>query len=223
MKTLTVVPTLALFGFIGAACFLASSTASTIPPRVPEPKTGPATIYPDSSKTPGAPNTDITQENIADNICNKGWSTSSVRPSTSVTNRIKTQTMKAYDLTDSRTHYELDHLISLQVGGCPDCVENLWPEAYGDVDHPMTQVQRANWNRDNPDSTEILPGSLEKDMVENHVHDEICFGIPDAKMSSLRKKFPPTVSVTLQRGQEILATDWYACYLNMMHGNKPCE
>ena len=123
----------------------------------------------------------------------------------------------------ARTHYELDHLISLQNGGCPDCVENLWPEAYGDVDHPMTQVERANWNRNNAGSTDILAGSLEKDTVENHVHDEICFDMPNAKMSSLRKKFPATISITLQRGQEILATDWYACYLNMMDGNKPCE
>jgi len=223
MKTATVTPTLTLFAFIGAACFLASSTASTIPPRTLQQKAGPATIYPNSSQTPGAPNPDITQENIADNICKIGWSTSSVRPSTSVTNRIKTQTMKAYGFTDSRTHYELDHLISLQNGGCPDCVENLWPEAYGDADHPMTQVERANWNKDNPGSTEVLPGSLEKDEVENHVHDEICFHIPNAKMSSLKKKYPPTVSITLQRGQDILATDWYACYLNMMDGNRPCN
>ena len=131
--------------------------------------------------------------------------------------------MLRYGLTDSPRHYELDHLVSLQVGGCPDCVKNLWPEAYGDVDHPMTQSQRAAWNKNNPGSSEVLPGSLEKDMVENHVHDEICFSIPNSKMSSLHKKFPPTVSITLRRGQEILATDWYACYLNMMQGNKPCE
>jgi len=64
---------------------------------------------------------------------------------------------------------------------------------------------------------------LEKDRVENHVHDEICFDIPNAKMSSLRRKFPPTVSITLQRGQEILTTDWYACYLKMTDGKKPCN
>lgn len=60
-------------------------------------------------------------------------------------------------------------------------------------------------------------------MVENHIHDEICANIPDARLSSLRKKFPPRVSITLARGQQILATDWYACYLNMMDGNKPCK
>ncbi len=186
-------------------------------------KAGPEEIYPDSLRTPGAPNPDITQDNISDNICSKSWSTSSVRPSTSITSRIKRDTMKAYGLTDSPGHYELDHLISLQVGGCPDCVENLWPQAYGDKGHPLTQNQRAAFNRENTGSEEIRAGSLEKDLVENHIHDEICFGIPDAKMSSLRKKFPATISITLKRGQEILATDWYACYLNMIHDNKPCE
>jgi len=45
---------------------------------------------------------------------------------------------------------------------------------------------------------------------------EICFGIPDAKMSSFSKKYPATVSVTLKRGQQILVTDWYACYRNII-------
>ena len=180
-------------------------------------------IYPNAQMTPGQPDPSVTQSNIARNICNKSWSTDSVRPADSVTSKIKTQTMAAYGFTDAANHYELDHLISLQVGGCPDCVENLWPEAYGDRGHPMTQVERAAWNKQNPGSSAILPGSLEKDVVENHVHDEICFGIPNAKMSSYAKKYPPTVSVTLQRGQQILATEWYGCYVNIMNGNKPCE
>lgn len=199
------------------------SSGGTGQPRTPRPKAGPAEIYPDSSQTPGAVNPDITQDNIADNICNKKWTTGEVRPSTNVTNRIKTQTMKSYGFTDAPTHYELDHLISLQNGGCPDCVTNLWPEAYGDLAHPMTQNERAAFQKENPDSGEILPGALQKDMVESHVHDEICFDVPDTKMSSLQKKFPPTVSVSLKRGQEILTTDWYACYVNMMDNNKPCE
>jgi hypothetical protein len=192
-------------------------------PSQPQEKAGPEEIYPIAQRTPGAVNPDVTQDNIATNICDKDWTTSEVRPSTSVTNRIKTETMEAYGFTDVRTHYELDHLISLQNGGCPDCVENLWPEAYGDTDHPMTQNQRAAWNRNNPDSDEVRPGALEKDMVESHVHDEICLDVPNAKMSSLRRKFPPTVSISLRRGQEILSKDWDACYLSMKDQNKPCE
>jgi hypothetical protein len=219
MRTLSVIACIVICGLVKPTYqkYLAERS------RAPQTKAGPTEIYPDSSRTPGTPNPDFSQENIANNICNRNWSTSEVRPNKNVTDRIKTETMEAYGFTDSRTHYELDHLISLQVAGCPDCTENLWPEAYGDVEHPMTMVQRAAWNRNNPDSSDILPGALEKDIVENHVHDEVCLDIPNAKMSSLRKKFPPTISITLKRGQEILATDWYACYRNMMDGNKPCE
>ena len=205
-----------------------STETQPTPPRVPPNESvgarlGDAQIYPRSDLTPGKSDPRVTQDNIADNICNKGWTTGSVRPPVSITNKIKQQTMQAYGFQDAANHYELDHLISLQNGGCPDCVENLWPEAYGDNDHPMTQNERAQWNRGNPDSSEVLLGALEKDVVENHIHDETCFGIPGAKMSSYSKKYPPTVSITLERGQQILATDWYACYRNMMDGNKPCQ
>lgn len=200
----------------------ADSTLEEAPAGVGS-RAGSPEIYPDPTMTPGAASPDINQANIASNICNKKWSTSEVRPSSSVTNRIKEQTMKLYGFTDSRTHYELDHLISLQVGGCPDCITNLWPEAYGDRRHPMTQGDRAAWNRAHPGSEELSPGALEKDLVENHIHDEVCLDIPDARMSSLQKKFPPTVSITLQRGQEILAWDWYACYLNLLNQNRPCR
>ena len=219
MRTRFVLASLALIAWITAAY---PPPPSHAPARPSPPKVGAAEIYPDSTRTPGATNSKIKQSNIKSNICNKGWSTDSVRPGTGVTNRIKRETMAAYGFTDA-THFELDHLISLQNGGCPACVENLWPEAYGDVGHPMKQSERAAWNRAHPGSTDVLPGALEKDMVESHIHDEICFGIPDAKMSSLKKKFPPTVTITLARAQEILTTDWYSCYLKMMDGNKPCD
>ncbi|MDE3199296.1 MAG: SH3 domain-containing protein [Acidobacteriota bacterium] len=196
---------------------------NTTTPGATGAQAGPADVYPDSSMTPGKPDPTVTQANIADNICNKAWTTDTVRPAVSVTNKIKKQTMAAYGFTDSKSHYELDHLVSLQVGGCPDCVENLWPEAYGDRAHPMTQKSRSAWNKAHPGSDAVHSGALEKDVVENHVHDEICFGIPNAKLSSYSKKYPATVRVTLARGQQILATDWYSCYRNIMDGNKPCE
>lgn len=220
MKARLVLANLAALAWVTAAYPPPSSTpASPVPPA----KAGPAEIYSDPAQTPGATNPKIKQSNIKTNICNKNWSTDSVRPGTGVTRRIKRDTMASYGFTDSPTHYELDHLISLQNGGCPACVTNLWPEAYGDASHRMTQSQRAAFNRTHPGSTDVLPGSLEKDAVESHIHDEICFGIPNAKMSSLKNKFPPTVTITLARAQEILTSDWYACYLKMMDGNKPCD
>lgn len=105
---------------------------------------------PDHECTPGEADPKVTQANINTTICVSGYSTS-VRPSTSVTEPIKKKQMAAYGDTDSMTHYELDHLISLELGGCPDCVANLWPEPYNDK-----------------------LGAYEKDKVENYLHDQVC-------------------------------------------------
>ncbi|MGA2078275.1 MAG: hypothetical protein ABSH52_32700 [Terriglobia bacterium] len=57
------------------------------------------------------------------------------------------------------------------------------------------------------------------DIVEGFVFDEICYGIPNSKKNSY---VPATTSVTLKRGQEILAGDWFACYVSIGKG-KPCK
>ncbi len=101
---------------------------------------------PDSSCTPGAIFPNATKEQI----CTSGYS-SSVRD-VSVT--IKKQIYAEYGLTypQARGAYEVDHFISLELGGSND-ISNLWPEAA------------------NP-----KPGFHEKDMVENYLHDQVCSG-----------------------------------------------
>ena len=42
-------------------------------------------IQPDAQRTPGKVNAEITQGNIADNICSNKWSTRKVRPPTDYT------------------------------------------------------------------------------------------------------------------------------------------
>lgn len=107
---------------------------------------------PDHACTPGATDTRVTQDNINSTICVSGYS-ASVRPPVSVTDKIKTQEMAMYGDTDSKADYELDHLISLELGGCPDCVANLWPEPYNQA-----------------------LGAHEKDKVENYLHKQVCSG-----------------------------------------------
>ena len=53
----------------------------------------------------------------------------------------------------SASDYELDHLIPLDLGGCPDCSENLWLEPYA----PQ-------------------PGARQKDEVEAYLHKQVCHG-----------------------------------------------
>jgi hypothetical protein len=58
-----------------------------------------------------------------------------------------------YSITSHFTgEYEVDHLISLELGGSND-IANLWPEA-----------------------ATPKPGFHEKDQVENYLHDQVCSG-----------------------------------------------
>ena len=107
---------------------------------------------PDNACTPGDIDPRVTQENIRTTICTSGYS-ASVRPPESVTNKIKKEELAAYGDPDTMSDNELDHLVSLELGGCPDCVANLWPEPYN-----------------------IPMGAHEKDVVENYLHKQVCDG-----------------------------------------------
>ncbi|MGW1878777.1 hypothetical protein [Streptomyces sp. NPDC001975] len=85
---------------------------------------------PDSSCTPGAYNSDVTQSNIHSTICVSGW-TATVRPPTSYTNPLKAQGIIDYGYSDTNmADYEEDHLVPLELGGSPRSTSNLWPEPY---------------------------------------------------------------------------------------------
>jgi hypothetical protein len=45
--------------------------------------------------------------------------------------------MQSYGFTHSRSNYELAHLISLEIGGNPKDVRNLWPEPAIHVQTPQ--------------------------------------------------------------------------------------
>jgi hypothetical protein len=84
---------------------------------------------PDPACTPGATNPAVTQATIAHTICRSGY-TARIRPAESVTEAIKRRAIPAYgNYAGPRLgSYELDHLISLELGGAPSDVRNLWPE-----------------------------------------------------------------------------------------------
>lgn len=90
-------------------------------------------ILPISSVTPGAINPSVTQANIKSTICKSGW-TATIRPSSSYTDRLKTQQLfsGAYSFYSDKllSDYEEDYLISLELGGSPTSPLNLWPEPY---------------------------------------------------------------------------------------------
>jgi hypothetical protein len=91
----------------------------------------------------------VTQDTIDQTICKRGW-TSTVRPSTSVTEPEKLASLAAYGDGGSPGDYEYDHLVSLELGGAVNDPRNLWPEPDGSP---------------NP-----------KDSVENALHRMVCDG-----------------------------------------------
>lgn len=100
---------------------------------------------PDSQCTPG----DIVTNVTVDQICQPGYA-SSVR---NVTTSEKDQVYAEYGIfSHNPGEYEVDHLVSLELGGSND-ISNLWPEA-----------------------ASPKPGFHEKDKVENYLHDQVCTG-----------------------------------------------
>jgi len=107
---------------------------------------------PDLSCTPGVANSSVTQQNIQNTICKSGYA-ESVRPKTSYTDPLKVQLLSVYEFNDSPSNYELDHLISLELGGSPTSIYNLWPEPhYGTYN------------------------SFDKDKFENYLNKQVCNG-----------------------------------------------
>jgi hypothetical protein len=145
--------------------------------------------------TRGYANPDITEDNIAENLCSPTWSTSAIRPPTSYTSPLKLKQMAVYGDTVSDPAgacvlssanpkcYEEDHLISLENGGHPRDLRNLWPEPYG------TQINGQT------------VGARQKDTVENYIHNAICFNVTGHKSHGTAAHS----SMTLKRGQESAA------------------
>jgi hypothetical protein len=81
---------------------------------------------PDPRVSPGAINPAVSQSTIATTICVPGW-TRSVRPPYDYTRQLKRALMEAAGYPDRHlSHYELDHVIPLDLGGAPADPRNLW-------------------------------------------------------------------------------------------------
>lgn len=105
---------------------------------------------PDPRLTPGATNPDVTQENIGETICVRGW-TRTIRPPQQYTNALKLQQIRQYYGTGRTADFEEDHLIPLTIGGHPTAPENLWPE-------PM--IAADTWRADDKDLLERVLNNL---------------------------------------------------------------
>jgi hypothetical protein len=105
-----------------AAAVLLAVAAFGVPHRP-----GGPVLRADAVRTPGVINPDVTQANIHETICVRGW-TRTIRPPTSYTSELKLRQMREYGVGGSPSEYQEDHLISLELGGHPTDPRNLWPE-----------------------------------------------------------------------------------------------
>jgi hypothetical protein len=126
---------------------VSSASGSTYNPPARTKSAGcrPRAALPDRRCTPGA----VFANATASEICVSGYS-SSVR---NVPYSEKRAVYAEYGIArHTRGQYEVDHLISLELGGS-NAIANLWPEAARPV-----------------------PGFHQKDSVENYLHDQVCSG-----------------------------------------------
>jgi hypothetical protein len=126
------------------ACFLMLLAA-------PAYAAGPSIYYPDLKQTPGAV---LTHDPKV--LCKVGYTTTVRHVPASEAKQV----FKNYGIDYSRhSGYEVDHLISLELGGSND-IKNLWPQKYC----PPAQAGK------------ICFGAREKDVVETDLHRRICRG-----------------------------------------------
>jgi len=82
-------------------------------------------LVPNPRLTPGATDPAVTQATIAQTICVSGY-TARVRK---VGSAEKREVFAEYQIDPKSDHFEVDHLISLEIGGSND-IRNLWPQSY---------------------------------------------------------------------------------------------
>jgi hypothetical protein len=92
-----------------------------------------AGVLPNPITNPGFVNPNVTPANIQKTICQSGW-TATIRPSSSYTDKVKLIQIQNYEYKDRIPgNYEEDHIISLELGGHPTDLRNLWPQPYNSV------------------------------------------------------------------------------------------
>lgn len=99
---------------------------------------------PDRNISPGAIDPHVTQENLHQTVCVKGY-TKTVRPPMYYTNDLKKKQIAQYGYADTNpTHYEEDHVVALSIGGHPTDPRNLFP-----------QPRNSEWGADKKDELEL--------------------------------------------------------------------
>jgi hypothetical protein len=118
--------------------------------------------------TPGVRYYKVKQATIGSTVCVKGW-TKTIRPPASYTSALKKQQLAAWGYADQNpSHYEEDHLISLELGGAPWSSKNLWPE-------PLSQAKKSDplenvWHKNLCNGTLTLKQARHAELAYKRAH-----------------------------------------------------
>lgn len=165
--------------YIGAAVALAAAIPFAHPYQAPQQVVFTAHCIsqnglPDPICTPGDTDPAVTQDNIQQTICVSGYS-KTVRPPVSVTGPMKETVGKEYALTIPMNVVEGDHLISIELGGCPgpnrgcQFQSNFW-------DEPWCSFTDTCSFTDQKATDFSYMGAKAKDCIENCLHKRVCSG-----------------------------------------------
>lgn len=82
-------------------------------------------LLPRAEHATGFRNPEVRQGNLATTVCKAGYS-GTIRPPVFYTNVVKREEPRYYKLPGKVSDYQLDHLLSLSLGGSPYDTRNLW-------------------------------------------------------------------------------------------------
>lgn len=133
---------------LALACFGTFTSANPVPQVVSDAAIQPR-VFSDEML-----NHDITQSNVQDTICRKGY-TKTIRPTVVYTNGVKFKLMREAGIPEEDASlYELDHIVPLSVGGHPRKIANLMLQPY--------------------ENFEEKPGARQKDRLELNLQNMVC-------------------------------------------------
>jgi hypothetical protein len=136
-----------------AALYRSHQITATLAAPLPDAKVTPGVVDPvavaDLTKTPHMVN------GVERNLCAADFRTEPIRQSIKDFEKLKKEVCTEYSVAACDATVEGDHLISLENGGCKDCLANLWPQ---------------------PVDKDGVVGFHTKDIVENRTHELICAG-----------------------------------------------
>jgi hypothetical protein len=137
MKNFTLIALLFSFGCAAQSAHYGKSGAYTVPDKQATPGQVNRAVVADLS---GAPHM---IGGLELNVCAKDFRATAIRATIRNFAGLKRKVCAQYGVAKCDKTVEGDHLISLEIGGCPDCLANLWPQPMSEArikDHQLEDV-----------------------------------------------------------------------------------